>query len=237
MTEILVLTHYATPQAGIYLENADHGARLTEFNVSAGQEMPDLAAFDALWVMGGAMNVWEEDRYPWLTAEKDYIRHAVGHLRMPYLGICLGHQLLADAMGGTVRPTEQFEIGFVDIAPTEVGRDHPILDGLPDPSSWANYHVAEVTAPPPGAAILAASSKCGNHMMQFGENAYSCQFHPEIRDGTFEEWAGYPGVADDMNRRLGHAGVEALWADLTRNMADHNDMAVRLFRNWLKTAL
>jgi GMP synthase-like glutamine amidotransferase len=93
-----------------------------EIDLHAGESIPELNVFDGLWVMGGSMNVWEEDQYPWLIEEKKAIRHAVEDLKMPFLGICLGHQLLAEALGGEAKKTDNHEIGLFEIKPTTEGR-------------------------------------------------------------------------------------------------------------------
>ena len=82
-----------------------------EVDLHAGDQIPKLTHYDGLWVMGGSMNVWEEDKYPWLIDEKIAISQAVKDLKMPFLGICLGHQLLAEALGGKAERTDNHEIG------------------------------------------------------------------------------------------------------------------------------
>jgi len=103
------------------------GINFVEIDLDAGDEIPDLTQFDGLWVMGGSMNVWEEDKYPWLIEEKQAIHHAVKDLNMPFLGICLGHQLVAEALGGRAEKTDNYEVGLFGIEPTEEGINHPLL--------------------------------------------------------------------------------------------------------------
>ena len=80
-----------------------------EVDLHAGEQIPELKNYHGLWVMGGSMNVWEEDEYPWLVDEKEAIREAIDNLNMPFLGICLGHQLVAEAMGGRAEKTENHD--------------------------------------------------------------------------------------------------------------------------------
>ena len=96
MRAILVFQHMEVAHPGIFREflRAD-GIAWQAVRLDRGEPIPDLAAFDALWVMGGAQDVWQEAEHPWLVAEKAAIREAVSR-EMPFLGICLGHQLLAD---------------------------------------------------------------------------------------------------------------------------------------------
>jgi GMP synthase-like glutamine amidotransferase len=86
------------------------GIKWDAVELDAGQGIPSLDDYDALWVMGGPMDVWDVDEHPWLIAEKAAIRTWVSDLDKPYLGLCLGHQLLADALGGTCGPQKPSEI-------------------------------------------------------------------------------------------------------------------------------
>ena len=86
-----------------------------------------------------------EDEFPWQIEEKAAIRKAVNELNMPFLGICLGHQLLADALGGKVSRCSSFEIGAFTIEATEQGNKHPFMSGLCQDIPWINIHIAEVT--------------------------------------------------------------------------------------------
>ena len=109
--KLLVFQHIDCEHPGIFRQFFDE-ARI-EWHVvklDSGEQIPPLEHFDALWVMGGPMDVWDIEENPWLVDEKAAIRHWVKDLRKPYLGLCLGHQLLADALGGTCGPQKIPEI-------------------------------------------------------------------------------------------------------------------------------
>ena len=94
--QILVFQHLAIEHPGIFRDFfRDDGINCHVVELDEGETIPDLADFEALWVMGGPMDVWQEDEYPWLRDEKLAIRQAVEDYGMPYVGICLGHQLLS----------------------------------------------------------------------------------------------------------------------------------------------
>mgnify|MGYP001400731527 CR=1 FL=1 len=98
---ILVLQHARIEHPGVFgkfLEEDGHTWQAV--HLDEGEKLPSIEGFDALWVMGGPMDVWEEDFYPWLKEEKEFIRYSVMTKGMPYFGLCLGHQLLAEALGG-----------------------------------------------------------------------------------------------------------------------------------------
>ena len=234
LKRILVLKHMPSQNPGIFRElAAARDVAFTEVDLHANEIPPNPADFDGLWVMGGSMNVWDEQEYPWLRTEKALIREAVAGRGLPFFGICLGHQLLAEALGGEVRATEDFEIGLHDIGPTEAGRNHGLLTNLPRPTRWINVHRAEVSRPPADATILAASELCTNHAMQVGDAAYSVQFHPEVCEHTVDAWLDIPGIPEVMISLLGPDAVDDFSRKVEAHRVEHNRTAARLFDNWL----
>ena len=125
-----------------------------------GDTIPPLEQFDSLWVMGGPMDVWDTDEHPWLVDEKLAIRRWVNELKRPYLGLCLGHQLLADALGGKCDRLDPPEIGVLDVQLTEAGISDPIFDDMPSTQKALQWHSVQVTKCPKDTTILARSSAC-----------------------------------------------------------------------------
>jgi GMP synthase-like glutamine amidotransferase len=203
-----------------------------EVDLHAGEKIPELRDYDALWVMGGSMNVWEEDKYPWLIEEKEAIRQAVNDLKMPFLGICLGHQLLAEALGGKAEKADNHEVGLFEITPTIEGQNHPLLNGFDSSEKWVNVHLVEVTEAPQGSRILASSNQCKNHIMQVSENAYSCQFHPEVCSHTFEGWMCIPGIPEALEDLLGAKGLSNFESEVEKNLKSNRKASHTLFKNW-----
>jgi GMP synthase-like glutamine amidotransferase len=158
-----VFEHMQAGHAGIFCALLrEQGIAWRSVRFDLGEPIPDLETFDALWVMGGPMDVWQEAEYPWLVSEKAAIREAVVDRAMPYLGICLGHQLLADALGGIVQPAARPEVGVFEIARTPAGEVHALLDGLPQRPRVLQWHTAEVIEPPEGAAVLDRLRRAGD---------------------------------------------------------------------------
>ncbi len=104
---ILVFQHIECEHPGMFRNYfAELGVEWAVVELDQGQPIPNLNPYDALWVMGGPMDVWDVEEHPWLIQEKEAIRLWVKELKRPYLGLCLGHQLLADALGGRCVPPE-----------------------------------------------------------------------------------------------------------------------------------
>ena len=234
---ILVLQHASVEHPGIFREFlAEDGHTWEAVNLDQGDALPTHNNYDALWVMGGPMDVWQEDEYPWLKAEKTFIRKAVAEDGTPFLGLCLGHQLLAEALGGSVGKSEIPEIGVMDVQLTELGATGILFDDLPEKFESLQWHGAEVKTMPPGAECLATSPNCAVQAMRWETRAFSMQFHVELESDTVENWAKIPEYASALTKAMGADGVEKLTSDCAEHMASLNKMAERIYINWLQTS-
>ena len=161
------------------------GAKLDVVRLNEGETVPSLTNYNMLLVMGGTMNVYQEDKYPWLVEETRAIRQAVESDKA-VLGVCLGGQLLAKALGAQVRLGAAPEIGLVSITLTEAGEADPLFEGLPliEAVEWHD----DTFEIPIGAVTLADSESCAHQAFRFGERAYGLQFHPEVSPMMLAEW-------------------------------------------------
>ena len=235
--KILVLQHEQVEHPGSFRQylNED-GHTWDTVHLDAGDALPSLDDYEALWVLGGPMDVWQEDEHPWLRDEKKFIKEAVQERGLPYLGLCLGHQLLADALGGEVGPSDTPEIGVLDVQLTEVGANGVLLDGLPDTFPCLQWHSAEIKTMPAGSVCLATSPACAVQAMGWGPRAYSLQFHLEVEADTVDNWKDIPAYSQALTDALGNEGASKLANDCNANMSAFNAMSERVYINWLQTS-
>jgi len=147
----------------------------TSFDPRTDEPMPDPAEVEAIVITGSSANV--PNREPWMLASEAYLREVV-RLGVPTFGICFGHQILAQALGGEVRRNPRGrEIGTRRIHRFE---DDPIFDGMPDVFEAHITHVDTVAVLPSGAKALAKNDLEDHHAIRFNETAYGVQFHPEL---------------------------------------------------------
>lgn len=189
--------------------------------LDAGHPIPPLDRYDALLVFGGPMNVDEETRYPWLTEELHAIRDAA--LRgLPYLGFCLGAQLLAKALGGVVTKAPEPEVGVTSVTLNDAAQDDVLLTRLGPKIPVFQWHGDTFTLPP-GSVHLAASGVCRNQAFRYGRAAFGFQFHVEVTPAMVAEWGQVPEYrkalealrgpgAMDWLLRATHANAKALEA-------------------------
>ncbi|WP_435136392.1 type 1 glutamine amidotransferase [Pseudopelagicola sp. nBUS_19] len=234
---ILVLQHAKVEHPGIfrsYLVEDGHSYDAVE--IDEGEPLPELDQYEALWVMGGPMDVWQEDIYPWLIEEKAFIHEAVKVRGLPFLGLCLGHQLLADALGGTVGPSSTPEVGVMDVQLTQAGATGVLFDGFEDRFACLQWHGAEVKQMPAGGQCLATSPDCTVQAMRWGTRAFSAQFHIEVEADTVSSWSAIPEYAASLENALGQDGARVLGSDVSIALKKFNAMAERFYINWLQTA-
>ncbi len=233
--KVLVFQHLAIEHPGVFRDFLrEDGIAWTAVELDEGEPIPALDGYDALWVMGGPMDVWEDEAYPWLEPERDVIREAVVERKMPFLGICLGHQLLAQALGGTVGPADTPEIGVLDIMLTDAGQASPIFVGLPAQHACLQWHSSEVRRAPPGSRTLATSPVCAVQALAVADHAFSTQYHVEITSETVPTWNEVPEYARELERALGDNAVTAFEASAAASMPDFNRYARRVYDNFMR---
>ncbi|MGH1549742.1 glutamine amidotransferase [Leifsonia poae] len=187
----------------------------------------DPAEADLVVVLGGEMGAYQTDEFPFLQAEKDLLRARIEAER-PTLGVCLGAQLMAGALGQRVYRGDTTQIGYRRVEPTEAGVDSPIrhFDGVP----VVEWH-GDTFELPEQATLLASSSDYSNEAFAIGDFALAVQFHPEVTDEMHEAW-----VADGYNE-LDELAIdpEALRRDRELHSARMQEASRAAFSEWLSS--
>jgi GMP synthase-like glutamine amidotransferase len=234
---LLVFQHVACEHPGAFRPLlAGDGIAWDTVELDESQLIPPLEGYDVLWVMGGPMDVWDVDEHPWPVPEKAAIRYWVRELRRPFLGVCLGHQLLADALGGTCGPQRPAEIGILDVELTPAGRDEPLFAGLPATQPCLQWHSVRVAQPPEGAAVLARSALCGCQALRVGRHAYGIQYHVELEAETIPTWGRIPAYEAALAASQGPGALARLAAAAEPLMPTFAQGAERLYRNFMAVA-
>ena len=228
---ILYLKHIAIegPETlGVFFSEAGLPSQTVE--LWQGEACPvEPAGYSAVIALGGPMNVYEEDRYPFLRAEHRLIQQVLA-AGLPFLGICLGSQLLAKAGAGRVIRARQEEVGFLPVRLTADGRQDVLFSGLPESFPVFQWH-GDTFDLPAGATHLASSAVCPHQAFRLGPRAYGLQFHVEITEKSIREWsAAYLDLSDpaQLTRQ------QALLADYRENQERFCQTAQTIYNNFLK---
>lgn len=224
MPSVLVIRHDADAGPG-YLGDALAAAGLStrEVDPVVGEELPGAREWRGVVSLGGSMGAYQEGLYPWLVAEKRLLAEAV-EAGIPTLGICLGCQLLADALGGRAYPAGGRELGTVEVTLTGAGRVDPVVRHLDGPVAVSHTDTWDL---PPGATLLAVSDRY-RHAFRLG-SGLGLQAHPEVSPAAFARW-----VREKPREVLLTDGVdpEEAIAAVQANGAAQRTLAARLFGAW-----
>jgi GMP synthase-like glutamine amidotransferase len=162
--------------ANIKVWAKDRGHSISRTLLFNNEELPDISDFDWLIIMGGSMNIYEEEKYPWLSEEKNFIAEAIANKKI-VLGVCLGSQLIADILGGRVTKNKYKEIGWFPVTLTREATSSPIFRTLTN-KFCAFYWHGDTFKIPPGVARIAESEGCTNQAFEYGR-VIGLQFHLE----------------------------------------------------------
>jgi GMP synthase (glutamine-hydrolysing) len=155
-------------------------------SLESGLHLPKLDNLTHIVILGGPMNVYEEDRHPFLREEDLFIKEAIQRGKS-ILGICLGAQLIAKALGAKVFKAPVKEIGWYDVSLTRIGSIDPFFSRLPKTFSVFQWH-GDTFEIPHNAVLIVTSSLVPHQAFRYGDNVYGLQFHLEVTREMIREW-------------------------------------------------
>ena len=232
---IIILQHIKIEDPG-YIKDLmiEDGVNLTTIELDEGEKIPrDLSKFDGMFCMGGPMDTWMEKKYPWLIEEKKRIKEFVVDLKKPYLGFCLGCQLLGEVIGGKVIKSKPAEIGIMDINFSKKKDNDILFSQFPNKIKSLQWHSYEVEDIDNNDVTLLASSPITKYQIfKYKSHAYGIQFHIEIKDTTVNEWGCVPEYKSALEEQLGEGALEKFNKAAEDNMKDMNNYSEILYSNF-----
>ena len=213
------------------------GVNLTTIELDEGEKIPsNLSTFDAMFCMGGPMDTYMENEHPWLKEEKKKIKEFVVDLKKPYLGFCLGCQLLGEVVGGKVVKSKKAEIGIMDINFSKKKNKDILFSSFPEKIKSLQWHSYEVEGldKNKNITILASSLTTKYQIFKYQNHAYGIQFHIEIKDTTVKEWGCIPEYKRALEDQLGEGALKKFDQAAKVNLIDMNNYSKILYLNFKK---
>ena len=236
--KFLSLQHIAIEDPGTFKDFLlEDGHTLTTIQLDEGDTIPsNLNEFDAMLCMGGPMDTHMEKEYPWLVPEKKAIAEYVLNLEKPFLGFCLGCQLLGEVLGGKVIQSSPPEIGVLDIHSKEDIKNDPIFNFLPPSFKALQWHSYEVVGLEENQNITILGSSLTTKYQIFGykKHAYGIQFHLEIRNTTVDDWAEVPEYKNALEQSLGSEALPKMKNAVKAEIFTMQNQCKMLYQNFLK---
>ena len=231
--KILVFQHVPYEPLGTLdplLKTAGFRIRYVNFSRDATQR-PALDRYEAIIVLGGPMNSDQIDTYPNLVTEVDILREALDR-DMSILGIYLGAQLLAKALGGTVERNPEREIGWYDVELTAAGMDDPVLSAFASRQRVFQWHEDGIGLP--GNVVhLAQSELSPVQAFRHGSHAYGFQFHLEVDASLIERWLTVPDNQPVLRDEVGNVEPEEIRAQTKDEIAALEALSNATFSRWI----
>ncbi|MBO0794515.1 MAG: type 1 glutamine amidotransferase [Ktedonobacteraceae bacterium] len=229
MKRILMLQHIGE-NSGEYIDELLHGYDVTYDPINVGSDpLPNPRDYDAIVAFGGSQHVYEATSYTYFAEEIALIRRAVAE-DIPFLGICLGGQLLAHTLGGIVKKHVVSEIGFYIVQLTEEGKQDPLYAGLPGYQKVFHWH-EDVFDLADDSILLATTAETPNQAFRYGHRAYGLQYHIEITPELLHSWLREVGPEEDTPDL---ARIRALESLTQSEFVEYQEHTRIIFRNFLR---
>jgi GMP synthase-like glutamine amidotransferase len=229
---LLVLQHAGCEPPGAYEDELrDRSVPFTRVLLDDGGELPDWRGFAAIVVMGGAMGARDDERYPWLAAERRLIADAVAAGK-PYWGVCLGAQLLAASLGARVLRGPEPELGVMPVELTPQAAGDPVFAAAPRRFATLQWH-GDTYELPAGAVQLARSDRYEQQAFAIGA-AYALQFHLEVDGALAQEWMAVPAYVRELEELDGPGAPARMLAEVRSEESSSVPLARELFGRWLE---
>jgi len=235
--KIIILQHIKIEDPG-YIKDLmiTDNVELTTVELDEGEKIPaNLSEYDAMFCMGGPMDTWMEKDYPWLVDEKKRIKEFVVDLQKPYLGFCLGCQLLGEVIGGNVVKSNKPEIGMLNINFLESKNHDLLFSKFPENITtlqWHSYEVQDLENS--DVTLIASSPETKYQIFRYKNNAYGIQFHIEVKKTTVGEWGCVPEYKSALENQLGKGALEKFDTDSQIHMPSMNNYSRILYENFKK---
>ena len=235
--KIISLQHIAIEDPGTFKDFllAD-GHELTTIQLEEGENIPsNLDEFDAMLCMGGPMDTFMEDEFNWLVGEKKAIGEYVLNLKKPFLGFCLGCQLLGEVLGGKVVQSNPPEIGVLDIDVSDQAIADPVFNFLPNKIKALQWHSYEVQGleSNPNINIIGSSPTTKYQIFGYNNHAYGIQFHLEIRKSTVDDWAAVPEYKNALEQSLGQEALPHMKREVNEEIDNMMAQCNQLYQNFI----
>ena len=237
----IVLQHIKIEDPG-YIKDlmlAD-GWNFSTIELDEGDKIPkNLNEFDAMLCMGGPMDTWMEKEFPWLIEEKLRIKEFVLDMEKPFLGFCLGCQLLGEVVGGQVVKSSIPEIGILDINFSKDKKQDKLFSSFPDKIKalqWHSYEVKNIEKNK-NVTLLASSPSTKYQIFKYKKHAYGIQFHIEVKNNTVGDWGCVPEYKSALETQLGKGALEKFDKEAKTNMAAMNKYSSIVYKNFKEITL
>ena len=236
--KIIILQHIDIETPGYILDlMKKDNLNLTTIQLDEGEKIPNnIEEFDGMFCMGGPMDTWMEEEFPWLIEEKNKIKQFVVELQKPYLGFCLGCQLLGEVLGGDVVKSKPPEIGILDINMDQASSNDILFGEFKSTIKalqWHSYEVQNLESNH-DITLLGSSPTTKYQIFKYKNHAYGIQFHIEIKSNTVSQWGCVPEYENALEDSMGKGALKKFDKVAQENMSAMNNNAESLYNNFKK---